>query len=334
MPEFIGHSLGIRGIGLFVNQSLNYNVLEKISNEAFQALWVEFSFVDHKNIICGIIYRQHNSPDDFLTYLDRTIEKMVSDDKDVYIMGDFNIDLLKCETSQVSQDFLLSPRSCYLIPTVDKPTRVHRTSATLIDNIFVNNPDKLLASGNIISHISDHFSQFCITTSAKDKFRQVKNVKIRHYSRFSVDRFNDELSEIDWDQIIANGANCVNKLFSSFYNKYNTIVSKHAPMKTLSNRKAKQLSKPRITSGNRAAIKVKNKLYAFGDKVRYKQYRNKIYTLIRLSKRKYYDTFFENNMANMKKTWQGINELLHRRKQNLKVISALKDFNNRNKIVY
>ena len=277
MPEFIGHSLGIRSIGLFVNQSLNYNVLEKISNEAFQALWVEISFVDHKNIICGIIYRQHNSPDDFLTYLDRTIEKLVSDDKDVYIMGDFNIDLLKCETSQVSQDFLLFLRSCYLIPTVDKPTRLHRTSATLIDNIFVNNPDKLLASGNIISDISDHFSQFCITTSAKDKFRQVKNVKIRDYSRFSVDRFNDELSEIDWDQIIANGANCVNKLFSSFY-KYNTIVNKHAPMKKLSNRKAKQLSKPWITSGIREAIKVKNKLYAFGDEVRYKQYRNKIYT--------------------------------------------------------
>ena len=85
-------------------------------------------------------------------------------------MGDFNIDLLKCETSQVSQDFLLSLRSCYLIPTVDKPTRLHRTPATLIDNIFVNNPDKLLARGNIISDISDHFSQFCITTSAKDKF--------------------------------------------------------------------------------------------------------------------------------------------------------------------
>ena len=49
---------------------------------------------------------------------------------------------------------------------------------------------------------------------------KVKNVKIRDYSRFSMDCFNDELSEIDWDQIIANGANCVNKLFSSFYNKY------------------------------------------------------------------------------------------------------------------
>ena len=34
-----------------------------------------------------------------------------------------------------------------------------------------------------------------------------------------------------------------------------------------------------------------------------------------------------------KKTWQGINELLHRRQKNLKVISALNDFNNRNKII-
>ena len=61
-------------------------------------------------------------------------------------MGDFNIDLLKSETSQISHDFLMSLQSCYLIPTVDKPTRVHRNSATLIDNIFLNNPDQILLS--------------------------------------------------------------------------------------------------------------------------------------------------------------------------------------------
>ena len=52
---------------------------------------------------------------------------------------------------------------------------LHRTSATLIDNIFVNNADQLLASGNIISNVSDHFLQFCITTSVKGKLQQVKN---------------------------------------------------------------------------------------------------------------------------------------------------------------
>ena len=55
----------------------------------------------------------------------------------------------------------------------------------------------------------------------------------------------------------------MNKLFSSFYNVYDTIVNKHAPMKKLSNRKAKQLSKPWITSGIRAAIKVKKKIIRF-----------------------------------------------------------------------
>ena len=90
-------------------------------------------------------------------------------------MGDFNIALLKCESSQISQDFY-SLRSCYLIPTVEKPMRIYRTSATLIDNIFVNS-DQLLASGNIISNVSDHFLQFCITTSVKGKLQQVKNKK-------------------------------------------------------------------------------------------------------------------------------------------------------------
>ena len=122
--EHVPTPLASGGAGVFVDQSINYNVLEKTSNEAFRVLWVEISFVNHKNIVCGIIYDQHNSPDYFLTYLDKTIEILVSDDKDVYIMGDFNIDLLKCESSQMIRDFSLSLQSCYLIPTVDKPTRV------------------------------------------------------------------------------------------------------------------------------------------------------------------------------------------------------------------
>ena len=77
----------------------------------------------------------------------------MSDDKNVYIMGDFNIDLLKCESSQISRDFLLLSYS-----NSGQTDARYRTSATLIDDIFVNSPYKLLASGNIISDICDHFS--------------------------------------------------------------------------------------------------------------------------------------------------------------------------------
>ena len=86
--------------------------------------------------------------------------------------------------------------SCYLIPAIDKSTRVHRRSATLIDNIFVSNPDQVEYSGNIITDITDHFSQFCIIKSAKSK--HVKRIKkMRDFTRFSADAFKDLVYELE-----------------------------------------------------------------------------------------------------------------------------------------
>ena len=184
------------GVGLFIDENLNYTVLEKESHEALQALWIEISFSKQKNVICGIIYRRHNSPDCFIEYFSDTIEKLASTGKTIYIMGDFNLCLLKTEKSQYSQDFLLALRSSCLLPTIDKPTRVHRMSASLIDNIFVNNPDQVLISGNIITDVSDHFSQFCIITSEREKVAN-KTTKKRDFSDFSSVRFNNDLSIVD-----------------------------------------------------------------------------------------------------------------------------------------
>ena len=99
-------------------------------------------------------------------------------------MGDFNIDLLKCEISSYSHDFLSSLQSCFLILSIGKPTCCS-SSATLIDNIFLNTPDNITACGNIISAISDHFSQFCILKSARDKIKTKKSQDERLFKLFN-----------------------------------------------------------------------------------------------------------------------------------------------------
>ena len=137
----------------------------KCTNEAFQALWIEIIQAKHANIICAVIYRQHNSPECFQVYFEETIEKLTASGKPIYVMADFNINLLRCETCNFAQNFLYSLQSFHLIPTIDKPTRVHTNSATLTDNIFSSNVDKSTLSGNIVSDISDHYSQFCISRS-------------------------------------------------------------------------------------------------------------------------------------------------------------------------
>ena len=75
------------GVGLFIDKTLSYSVLEKISKEAFQSLWIEITFAKKKSVICGILYRQHNSPNRFQQYFDETIEKFTSSGKHVVIIG-------------------------------------------------------------------------------------------------------------------------------------------------------------------------------------------------------------------------------------------------------
>ena len=107
--EFVPTPLASGGVALFIDDKHNYRILDKTSNEAFQTLWVEISFVKKKNIICGVLYRQHNTPDHFLQYFDETIEKFSVTGKQICILGDFNLDLLKIESSSYSHDFFNEP---------------------------------------------------------------------------------------------------------------------------------------------------------------------------------------------------------------------------------
>ena len=70
--EYVLTPLSAGGVGMYIDSELRYTVLEKSSNEAFQALWVEIHQTNGANIICGVLYRQHNSPEQFLKYLEET----------------------------------------------------------------------------------------------------------------------------------------------------------------------------------------------------------------------------------------------------------------------
>ena len=150
----------------------------------------------------------------------------------------------------------------------------------------------------------------------------------RDYSRFSEARFSKELSKIDWKHPVSENNNNVDQSFSAFYSKLNKTIDKHAPIKPLSTRKAKQRTKPWITKGLIKSIKIKNKLFYSGDKDKYKLYRNKILLLTRLSKKLYYHNYFETNLHDMKKTWEGIKNLINCKKKSNKCINALKRPNN------
>jgi len=60
--------LSAGGVGMYI-EKLKYTVLEKCSNEVFRALWIEIYLPKNRNIICGVVYRQHYSRDEIIEIL-------------------------------------------------------------------------------------------------------------------------------------------------------------------------------------------------------------------------------------------------------------------------
>ena len=143
---------------MYIDEQFKYTVTEKYSNEAFQALWIDLHLPKHANIICGVVYRQHIHQSVSRNILRETNERFSASGKRIVLMGDTNLNLLRFYSCKHAQNFILSLQSFNLTPPINKPTRVHNNSYSLIDNIFLSNIEDNITGGNIISDLTDHFS--------------------------------------------------------------------------------------------------------------------------------------------------------------------------------
>ena len=95
-----------------------------------------------------------------------------------------------------------------------------------------------------------------------------------------------------------------------------------APLKKLTKKEKGLIERPWITTGITKSMATRDKCYTDflkeNDKTlklskfnTYKQKRNMVTSLIRLSKKKYYCDFCIENQSNVKKTWEGIRGLLN-----------------------
>ena len=150
------------GTAIYVNK--RYDSVERCDlnteNVEFETTWIEIKNKGSKNIVCGNVYRHpHNNCEDFFHYLEECLTNLAKEKKEVYICGDFNFDLLKVDTDNFTQYFFNSLCSYGFLIHILQPTRVTEHAATVIDNIFSNNLQDDILSGNVLLTLSDHFAQ-------------------------------------------------------------------------------------------------------------------------------------------------------------------------------
>ena len=97
---------------------------------------------------------------------------------------------MNANTPQLTSDFLDTLYSFSFIPTINRPTRVKKESATLIDNIFCNdlsnNPH---FSGILYTDVSDHFPVFYSSKNTKQDVTIPQCICRRQYSEINKTNF-------------------------------------------------------------------------------------------------------------------------------------------------
>ena len=171
-------------------------------------------------------------------------------------IGDFDLDLLKYQKHNYNNDFLDTMFSHCFIPLINRPTRITSHTATLIDNIFVNNPSDIqqLTNGILFSDIFDHLPIFTVQPYKQLQLNNIKLIR-REISPRTRSHFQTAINNCNWDDIYK--CNNPNTAYNKFLTKYSTIFNTCYPFKIITNKKAKLITKPWITQGFLNSIKKK-----------------------------------------------------------------------------
>ena len=283
-----------------------------------ECVFVKINCMGH-NFIAGVINRPPNSNiSDFNDSIHDILEKVSN--YPCYIMGDFNLDLLKHELHRPTEKFLDMMYANSYIPIINRPTRVTRDTCTLIDNIFTNDIsiNDNFFNGILTADITDRYILFHIIKSNNDKNvndNEYKIVRIINKSR--INQLTEKIQNTDWS--LLNSCRECQTYFSKFYTLFKTIHDEAFPLTRVKMRYRNRL--PWLTDGLKKSIKYKNTLYRISLKhptsyniSKYKDYKNKLSSILKKEEKNYYRSEILSKKNNLRKVWDIIKQVVNRKK--------------------
>lgn len=311
------------GVALMIRNGLNYQPRNDLSEfcDVIESLFIEIPSSETsscRNFIIGVIYRPPGGNiDDFNNLLSGILEKLKRENKLLYLLGDFNINLLNANSHQPTSNFLDTIYSVSLFPLINRPTRITSQSATLIDNILCNDITNVThCNGILCTDVSDHYPifSFNLGTKIEERSNSRRTRKIDNQTRVS---FINELQKIKWDDVL--NCNDPQVAFTRFYTRFTKLYNDSFPIQ---DRKiGYKNNKVWITSGLRNSVKNKNKLYFIQKKFpteinikKYKEYKSTVRRLLSRCERDYYNALLEKCKSNVRKSWDVIKEIINRKK--------------------
>ena len=310
------------GVAMLIHNSLNSIVRHDLNldQDLCDSLFIEINNTGQKNTIVAVIYRDPKSNIyEFNTQFNECLEKLTRENKEVYVMGDFNLNLLNCSSLDHVNEFVNTVYNNCFRPLIDKPTRITRFSSTLIDNILTNVCTKDITSGIFYNDITDHLPIFSLTRkiSSNEHSEEKYLPNRKNLNTKNIASLNKELAKMDWKIIFS--SNDVEFTYDTFLTKFKQSFDNICKVEvSTTNRKKKHTPrKPWITRSLLKCINKKNRLYKVfcskrdkSSELKFKKYRNKLHATLRAARKQYFGDLLQMNKNNLVRVWSIINSLI------------------------
>lgn len=332
------------GVCMYIHDSIKFKIHEPKLFTTWENQTIELHpTFSSKSILISNVYRPPNAKnftelqaivqfnEEFLNYYSNFPKNFYIK----YLVGDFNLDILKTNVNENICTYLDNLISEGFIPQITLPTRysIQHGSSSLIDNIFAkSNHSTTNFTAKILTHkISDHFG-CCLSTElpSKSKLKKSAPTLVEIFPNYSenIEIFRTTFSNLNLMQEIDL---TINADPSENYNIVEQAIIRTQSEIFVSKRvkfnKYKHKKNAWITFGIINSIQFRDDLYKrlrlctpgsiewSGLKINLKTYNSILKKSIRAAKEVFFANSFEKVKGDMKKTWKCINEVLNRGKK-------------------
>ena len=285
------------GLLVYVKEGVCCNRRSDLEHQMLECIWVEIKPTNScRSYLVGHIYRPANSSVHWNEFFEECIEKVLQEEKEIYLLGDINRDLLNDQIHRAWNDYM---EPFGLTQLVSEPTRVTSVSRTLIDHIYCNCPENVKSVLVPKLGLSDHFPIFLTRKmhSHTPKGKGHYTISYRSFKNFDEAKFISNLQAVPG--ILLSCMMDADDILEAWTDLFLQVVDKNIPIKQ---HRVKRKTQPEWLSPDiRDAMKTRDRHKSRGNDIEYKWWRNKVNKLIKESKKNQYQTYIENNKNKTRK---------------------------------
>ena len=217
------------GIVVYLNENFPYSRMldyESISPH-LECIWIELKVPCIDSIKICTAYRSPSlSVSSWTNDFEDMLEVIYHGDSNVIITGDFNIHLLNHESATRKRWLDLLTITYNFTSLVNSPTRITKDSQSIVDHLFVSNPQTVTAVTIPKIGFSDHYPILFSLKKSNTETRGQKTRKYRNFKHFVQEDILEELSELPWITIL-DIFDEPDDALDFWYTNFTNILNKH-----------------------------------------------------------------------------------------------------------